>query len=748
MPAPGAGFGFAVMGTDLFGDEPETAGFETKIGAEFNQPIFRFVLDGLTYDDFVIDAPIISRGADIIAGNASIVLSNTPKARIDGTGIAFVDGGASADTITDTGNGFIDAGFVAGDQITVSGSTNNNGDYLIAFLTAGTLTLSDGDSLTNEGAGDLVTILGLPAFNSFIRDRINTMGKPCRLSLHFSGTIGSLPLMTGIVEEVSYNGATVTLNVRDKMAAMLEKRIGSGQAPADFYSTVNPYNPATIVWNVLTTWGELDDTFTTSNKDMNFTGWQAWFARCAVHNYLCRGRFPGTTIQNMLLRIGDLTNSFIWVDGEGVFQFTMFEPPYVAGASDETYDVDNSISIDVDIDKSTIKNVMNIYYGHDPDANYNPKASITSTDISFHNWNPDQIIVERSPGFLDSGFDNNDPVTIRGSERNDGKYGIQSVTNTALVLYETNALTDEDEGASVTLTQNQDTSTMRSTTLVFNDTGSNDTITDVTESFTSAGIDAGDSVTISGSLSNDGTYAVDSVTANTITLDVAETLTQEASGALVILTQTHSVSLTATTISFFDDEVGPGPFRIFDPADVDHIDDSDFAFISSGFVPQYQVTVAGSNDNDGTYRLASVTAGKMELLHQSLNYEGSGQEVTITQAHTLSSSGKQFEAFVTDASAASIALYGNRVLTDEDKVVWHDTLLSAASAASAKLLIYKNPSEVVRIAATMVGFLSDLGDEIHVTEAHKQISDQTYFIKQVNLEVENCVAGIMAERGN
>ena len=35
-------------------------------------------------------------------------------ANITGTGIAFVDGGGGADTITDTGGGFVTAGFVAG----------------------------------------------------------------------------------------------------------------------------------------------------------------------------------------------------------------------------------------------------------------------------------------------------------------------------------------------------------------------------------------------------------------------------------------------------------------------------------------------------------------------------------------------------------------------------------------------------------------------------------------------------------
>lgn len=79
------------------------------------------------------------------------------KARMQGTGIAFVD--SDPDTITDSGDGFETAGFEAGDYVTVSGSTNNDGTYLVGTVAAGTLTLDAGESLTAEGAGATITIV-------------------------------------------------------------------------------------------------------------------------------------------------------------------------------------------------------------------------------------------------------------------------------------------------------------------------------------------------------------------------------------------------------------------------------------------------------------------------------------------------------------------------------------------------------------------------------------------------------------
>lgn len=763
MPTPKTGFGYAVFGTDAFGDEPDTAGFETKIAADFNEPIIRFVYDGRIYDDFVIDAPIISRGGDAVAGTVSIVLSNTPRAQIHATTLAFVDNSPNPDTITDSGNGLSTQGFEVNDRITVSGSTSNDSTYHIASVAAGALTLAAGDSLTNEAAGDLVTISSQPAFNFFVEDRINTIGKTAKLWIYFQGTDGALPLLTGTVEEVSYNEATVTLSIRDRMAPMLEKKIGSGQAPADYYTMQNPFNPATIVWNVLITWGELDSTFTTANTQINFTSWQAWYNRCAAHNYKVRGRFTGMTIQNMLLRIGDMTNSFIWVDGEGFFRFNMFEPPHLAGASDATYDVDNSIAIDIDIDKSTIENTMNIYYGHNPDVGDNSQAKIASRRIGFEN--PDRIFLHslvEGAGFETMGFDTNDPITISGSEFNDGKYFLLTATNTVLTLTPANGVVDEDSGASVTLAQLQDTTTMQTTSLVFNDTGSKDTITDVTEQFVLLGFKAGDFVTISGSTSNDGMYSTDSITAGTITLTLlSSTLTQEASGSLVVLTQTHSVSITATTIAFNDDERTPGvqiQFGEGDQSEFDHINKSDGGLLDAGFVSQYAVTVTGASeaDNNDTFRISNVTQVQMDLLQQVLKDENvsspgdEGKFVTITQAHSNASSGKQFEGLVIDIDSESINLpgVGVRTFTDEDKIIWHDNLLSAASVAEEYLKIYKFPGEITRINATMEGFLSEIGDEIHVTEGHKNISDQTYFITGIDIDIDNASAEITAERGN
>jgi hypothetical protein len=89
----------------------------------------------------------------------------TTTAKISGTTIAFVDGGGGSDTITDSGSGFVTAGFEATDKIRIIGSASNDGDYQLTNAAAGTLTMATA-LLTAETASESVTIYQIPKEDS------------------------------------------------------------------------------------------------------------------------------------------------------------------------------------------------------------------------------------------------------------------------------------------------------------------------------------------------------------------------------------------------------------------------------------------------------------------------------------------------------------------------------------------------------------------------------------------------------
>jgi len=103
--------------------------------------------DGLRVEYTALNEPFVTEALE----------STTSKT--SGITIAFVDGGVSSDTITDTASGF---NFTDGDKIRVQGSTSNDGDYTLSgTANTGTLTVATG-TFTAETAGERITITQIP----------------------------------------------------------------------------------------------------------------------------------------------------------------------------------------------------------------------------------------------------------------------------------------------------------------------------------------------------------------------------------------------------------------------------------------------------------------------------------------------------------------------------------------------------------------------------------------------------------
>lgn len=125
---------------------------------------------------FVVGDDSVKEWSGGIAEVASVTTNTiTKKGYLAGATIAFNENGASSDTITDSGNGFVTAGFAAGDEIIISGSASNDGVYTIASVTAGTITLIDTDDLTAEVAGASV-VVKWSKFGSWAEARFFTAG--------------------------------------------------------------------------------------------------------------------------------------------------------------------------------------------------------------------------------------------------------------------------------------------------------------------------------------------------------------------------------------------------------------------------------------------------------------------------------------------------------------------------------------------------------------------------------------------
>lgn len=162
--------------------------------------------------------------------NAMLSSDITPHpATITATTIAAVDGGAGYDTLTDSGNGFVTAGFTAGDEVVIKGFTGGGqavvGPIKLISVAAGVMEVPSG-SLVADAAGESVTITALRggSLKGIFKDgvmRIYTGVQPTTADLVESGSlVAVITKSSGVfVAGAVANG----LEFQDAVAGVMDK---------------------------------------------------------------------------------------------------------------------------------------------------------------------------------------------------------------------------------------------------------------------------------------------------------------------------------------------------------------------------------------------------------------------------------------------------------------------------------------------------------------------------------------------
>ncbi len=208
--------------------------------------------------------------------------------------ISFKEGDPSStgaehnDRIVDTGKNFVDEGFTVGMTITVSGTSSNNGDYLIVDLTEDTILVSPSDDLVNESAGSSFTIVGkleatdewrLGAFSEttgfpgaicFFEERLVFAGTTSQPQTVFFSEAGGFEQFNSGADDADamiYTLASSQVNVIRYLASGRALVIGTsgGEFIASSGSTADPITPTTIQIKRQTRYG-------TANVDPVATG--------------------------------------------------------------------------------------------------------------------------------------------------------------------------------------------------------------------------------------------------------------------------------------------------------------------------------------------------------------------------------------------------------------------------------------------------------------------------------------------
>ena len=184
----------------------------------------------------------------------------------------------------------------------------------------------------------------------------DAMGITATVQLYLNGAPADLhTVFSGKVEDVNYKGAVCIMRVKDHCGSLLDKPMTAARDPhilGGSGMTVDEF-----VYRVLVSYGDLDSTQGTGNTDINWTSFSNWRdSYLATKDYHIQARFTDQSVGWTLLKVAQLTHSYIWIDNSGKVAFA---PPYGTGY---TYDEINTESRDLHIAVDDMINYMTVRY--------------------------------------------------------------------------------------------------------------------------------------------------------------------------------------------------------------------------------------------------------------------------------------------------------------------------------------------------------------------------------------------------
>lgn len=275
------------------------------------------------FDTFLSDDEALTKKLEIY-------LTFVGYTKYEANTISFHDNSPDNDTIEDSANGL--GNFQVGQIITISGSGMNDGSYIITKVEDDCLTLHAIDELSDESAGsDIIIESELQA------------------------------LWMGYVEKAieDINTGIISLYTKSVLSTAFQKEvIDADQLPpldivrynylALDLSRVNEKIISDIMWEILTIYGGLDDTQSSSNTDIDYDSFTAWATAVDNGGYdiydigvICHGE----TVGNVITKLALLTESQIWVGGDGKIKFKASTQTI----SGQTYTTSKLLSVEWDV---------------------------------------------------------------------------------------------------------------------------------------------------------------------------------------------------------------------------------------------------------------------------------------------------------------------------------------------------------------------------------------------------------------
>jgi hypothetical protein len=149
------------------------------------------------------------------------------------------------------------------------------------------------------------------------------LNESAQIKVYISGSPADLfTLFGGRVQEVELVGSRAIVRIKDHVMDFLQKPLGTGRLAHLFIG--KPWTPHEMVWRILieASGAGLDDTESVNNTDINWTSFVNWRdSYLATKAYSLKAKFTSQKIRWALLKIAQMTHSYIFIDTDGKVAF-------------------------------------------------------------------------------------------------------------------------------------------------------------------------------------------------------------------------------------------------------------------------------------------------------------------------------------------------------------------------------------------------------------------------------------------
>ena len=172
-----------------------------------------------------------------------------------------------------------------------------------------------------------------------------------------------IPVFKGYLKQITFNKEKAKFKFKDKMWELGERKIGDSENPVTFTSVI----PSDIAWALVTCYAPYNGSKDNNNPDINFVKFEEWSSVFSADSVLMSARYEGMKVNQALANLARMTESAIWVEGDGKLNFQRFS---TASSLDITFTADDLKELSIDLNDTKLINKQFIAANYSVNSDY------------------------------------------------------------------------------------------------------------------------------------------------------------------------------------------------------------------------------------------------------------------------------------------------------------------------------------------------------------------------------------------